>query len=61
MPESKEPSYAPGHELTLHPGDPVRGAELLEDVPPKDHQSPAQKREPSTADLADVAPRIYYT
>lgn len=26
----KEPRYAPGHELTLHPGDPVRGAELLE-------------------------------
>lgn len=25
-----EPTVAPGQELTLHPGDPVRGAELLE-------------------------------
>lgn len=33
MEERKEPRYAPGHELTLHPGDPVNGAELLEDEP----------------------------
>lgn len=30
----KAPRYAPGHELTVHPEDPVRGAELLrEDAP----------------------------
>lgn len=28
-----EPTIAPGQELTLHPGDPVRGAELLDDQP----------------------------
>jgi hypothetical protein len=27
----QDPRYAPGQELTLHPGDPVKGAELLED------------------------------
>ena len=27
--KQKEPSYAPGQELTLHPNDDVRGAELL--------------------------------
>lgn len=32
MPEHREPTVAPGQELTLHPGDPVRGAELLEDA-----------------------------
>lgn len=26
----KTPRYAAGQELTLHPGDPVRGADLLE-------------------------------
>lgn len=31
MTEKKEPSMAPGQELTLHPGDPVRGADLLEE------------------------------
>ncbi|HEY3368802.1 MAG TPA: hypothetical protein VGK74_27410 [Symbiobacteriaceae bacterium] len=31
MNEHKEPRYAPGQELTLHPGDPVKGAELLRD------------------------------
>lgn len=31
MEKRKEPRYAAGQELTLHPGDPVKGAELLED------------------------------
>lgn len=31
MTEKKEPTLAPGQELTLHPGDPVRGADLLEE------------------------------
>ncbi len=30
MEEQKAPRYAPGHELTLHPGDPVRGGGVLE-------------------------------
>lgn len=29
MAEQKEPTMAPGQELTIHPGDPVRGADLL--------------------------------
>lgn len=35
----KEPRYAPGQELTLHPGDPVRGAELLVDEPGKENSA----------------------
>lgn len=31
MDKKKEPTMAAGQELTLHPGDPVRGAELLEE------------------------------
>ncbi|MFZ5828135.1 MAG: hypothetical protein ACOY94_27840 [Bacillota bacterium] len=27
--KQKEPGYAPGQELTLHPNDDMRGAELL--------------------------------
>jgi hypothetical protein len=31
MEKQETPDYAPGQELTLHPGDPVRGAGLLKD------------------------------
>ncbi|MFZ5817909.1 MAG: hypothetical protein ACOY93_21875 [Bacillota bacterium] len=48
MEKRKEPRYAPGHELTLHPGDPVRGAELLEENPGKEETAekdpPAKER-----------------
>jgi len=43
VPEPREPSVAPGQELTLHPVDPVRGAELLDDAPRRhdaDHEDP---------------------
>jgi hypothetical protein len=42
MPQEQqhEPSVAPGQELTLHPGDPVRGADLLEDHSDGWHKEP---------------------
>lgn len=43
MERRKEPRYAAGQELTLHPGDPVRGAELLEDRPGEENGAQEQK------------------
>lgn len=46
MTEPKEPSYAPGQELTLHPGDPVKGADVLaEAMEERGEQPPAPRRE----------------
>lgn len=61
MLEPKEPRYAAGQELTLHPDDPVRGAELMKGQQPNRQQSRDAERDPNMANLADVAPRIYYT
>lgn len=44
MAKRKEPRYAPGHELTLHPGDPVNGAELLEDQTGKEKAAQEEGR-----------------
>lgn len=44
MTEQKEPVYAPGHELTLHPGDPVKGAELLKEREDEAEEGPPQER-----------------
>lgn len=50
MEKRKEPDYAPGQELTLHPVDDVRGAELLRKnlrkaQGEKDERPPADQKE----------------
>jgi hypothetical protein len=49
--QQETPDYAPGQELTLHPGDPVRGAGLLKDqqkqqATDKTWAGPAQQPQP---------------
>jgi hypothetical protein len=61
MEERNEPRYAAGQELTLHPGDPVRGAELLQDRDQGRDQGPDRrdarpKRTPEDPDEPETMP-----
>jgi hypothetical protein len=58
MPDLHEPTVAPGQELTLHPGDPVRGAGVLEEAMSRRQETDRDAKAEAEEDAEDDRPSL---